>query len=61
MSGIMLFTCVSSVTCQSQVKNVILMNGNGMGVAQIHAGCMVNKGKLNLEKVKYKKFYLSFI
>jgi alkaline phosphatase len=33
-----------------QVKNIILMIGDGMGVAQIYAGYTVNKGYLNLMK-----------
>jgi alkaline phosphatase len=32
------------------VKNIILMIGDGMGVAQVYAGYTVNKGTLNLEK-----------
>lgn len=31
-------------------KNIILMIGDGMGVAQIYAGLTANKGKLNLER-----------
>lgn len=33
-----------------RVKNVILMVGDGMGVAQIYAGLTGNKGSLNLER-----------
>lgn len=33
-----------------RVKNVILMVGDGMGVAQIYAGLTANHGKLNLEQ-----------
>lgn len=32
----------------SKVKNVILLIGDGMGLAQIHAGYTANRGKLNL-------------
>jgi alkaline phosphatase len=32
------------------VKNIILMIGDGMGVAQIYAGLTANKGSLNLER-----------
>jgi alkaline phosphatase len=34
----------------SKAKNVILMIGDGMGVAQIYAGLTANKGWLNLER-----------
>jgi alkaline phosphatase len=39
-----------------KVKNIILLIGDGMGVAQIYAGYTANKGKLNLEKAKYVGF-----
>lgn len=35
---------------KSKPKNIILMVGDGMGVAQIYAGLTGNKGKLNLER-----------
>ena len=35
-----------------EVKNIILMIGDGMGVTQVYAGITANKG-LNLEKSKY--------
>ena len=41
---------------EPQVRNIILMIGDGMGVAQIYAGYTVNKGKLNLEKASYIGF-----
>lgn len=37
-------------------KNVILMIGDGMGVAQIYAGLTANKDTLNLERFKYIGF-----
>ena len=39
-----------------KVKNVILMIGDGMGVAQIYAGLTANKGSLNLERFRYIGF-----
>lgn len=39
-----------------QVKNVILMIGDGMGTTQIYAGLTANKGSLNLEKTTYSGF-----
>jgi alkaline phosphatase len=35
---------------QPQVKNVIVMIGDGMGVAQVYAGLTANHGWLNLER-----------
>lgn len=35
---------------EQEVKNIILMIGDGMGVTQVYAGYTANKGKLNLEK-----------
>lgn len=37
-------------------KNVILMIGDGMGVAQVFAGATANKGKLNLDNFKHLGF-----
>jgi alkaline phosphatase len=34
----------------NKIKNIILLIGDGMGVAQIYAGYTVNKGKLNIER-----------
>jgi len=34
-------------------KNVILMIGDGMGIAQIYAGMTANHGHLNIEKLPY--------
>jgi alkaline phosphatase len=39
-----------------EVKNIILFIGDGMGVAQIFAGMTANRGKLNLEYLKYIGF-----
>ncbi len=35
-----------------KVKNVILLIGDGMGLAQIHAGLIANHGDLNLGRIK---------
>jgi len=42
---------LSTGTLQAQ-KKIILMVGDGMGVAQIYAGLTANKGSLNLEQFK---------
>lgn len=39
-----------------QVKNIIVMIGDGMGVSQIYAGLTANKGSLNLEKSNFIGF-----
>lgn len=36
---------------QKPVKNVILLIGDGMGLAQIHAGYIVNHGQLNMSNI----------
>jgi len=41
---------------KGQVKNVILMIGDGMGVAQVYAAYTANKGELNLEKAQATGF-----
>ncbi|RYG07955.1 MAG: alkaline phosphatase, partial [Chitinophagaceae bacterium] len=35
-----------------KVKNVILLIGDGMGLAQIHAGIIANRGDLNISRIK---------
>lgn len=35
-----------------KVKNVILLIGDGMGLAQIHAGLIANHGNLNISQIK---------
>ncbi|SHG40313.1 alkaline phosphatase [Pedobacter caeni] len=37
---------------QKPVKNVILLIGDGMGLAQIHAGYIANHGQLNLSNIR---------
>lgn len=39
-----------------QVKNIIVMIGDGMGVSQVYAGLTANKGSLNLEKSQFVGF-----
>jgi alkaline phosphatase len=45
---------LSQVSCQpqkpSEVKNIILLIGDGMGLAQVYAGMSVSKDKLNIER-----------
>lgn len=37
----------------TQVKNVILLIGDGMGVSQVYAGMTANKGSLHLERSQF--------
>jgi alkaline phosphatase len=39
-----------------QVRNIILLIGDGMGLAQEYAGYTVNKGTLNIERAKFIGF-----
>lgn len=41
---------------EPQVKNVIVMIGDGMGVTQVYAGLTANKGSLHLEKSQFVGF-----
>lgn len=48
-----------SFNCSSQeqeVKNVIIMVGDGMGVSQVYAGLTANKGSLHLERAQFTGF-----
>lgn len=38
---------------KATAKNIILLIGDGMGVAQLYAGMVVNNGHLNIEKMKH--------
>ena len=58
--AIALFLAVSPVLAQKKVKqpkNIILMIGDGMGVAQIYAGLTANHGHLNLEQFPVVGFH----
>jgi len=41
---------------RATAKNIILMIGDGMGVAHLYAGMTVNRGHLNIEKMKHIGF-----
>lgn len=41
---------------KGQVKNIILMIGDGMGTAAVYAGYTMNRGKLNIERAQYTGF-----
>ncbi len=48
------FLCSNQFGYSSQEpKNIILMIGDGMGIAQIYAGMTANHGHLNMERCKY--------
>lgn len=55
----LLLGCSSSnkgISNTPQVKNVIVMIGDGMGVSQVYAGLTANKGTLDIERCKYVGF-----
>ncbi|MBN2214804.1 MAG: alkaline phosphatase [Bacteroidales bacterium] len=39
--------------CGKRPRNIVLMIGDGMGLAQIYAGMTANHGHLNIERFKY--------
>ena len=41
------------------VKNIILMIGDGMGIAQVYAGLTANKGQLNLQNCTHTGFIIT--
>ena len=41
---------------RATAKNIILMIGDGMGIAQVYAGMVVNRKPLNIEKIKHIGF-----
>jgi len=45
---------------KNKPKNIILMVGDGMGVAQIYAGLTANKGTLNLERCTTVGFHKNY-
>lgn len=66
MMGVIIFSI--SISCskeQSDDKelkpsNIVLMIGDGMGVAQVYAGLTANGGHLNLEKCTYVGFQKTY-
>jgi alkaline phosphatase len=50
----------NNFTCGKKPKNIILLIGDGMGVAQIYAGYTANKGHLNIERCTYSGFSKTF-
>jgi len=57
---LVLFSSLGTVSAQKkskQPKNIILMIGDGMGVAQIYAGLTGNHGHLNLEQFPVVGFH----
>lgn len=51
--SISVFSCGSKLNEEPKVKNIILLIGDGMGVAQVYAGMSVAQDKLNLERSTY--------
>ncbi len=53
-------TSVRQKFCRKKPKNVILMIGDGMGIAQIYAGMTANRGNLFLNNIKHVGFSLTY-
>ncbi len=43
----------NNIRKKATAKNIILLIGDGMGVAQLYAGMVVNNGHLNIEQMKH--------
>jgi alkaline phosphatase len=56
MITIFMVVLVFTTSTAQEVKNVILMIGDGMGVSQVYAGLTANKGSLYLERCQYVGF-----
>jgi len=57
---IIFFLALLSIPAFSQKKhpkNIILLIGDGMGVAQVYAGIVANKGHLNIERSQFIGFH----
>lgn len=54
-TGIVTSSLIPEKSCSNKKlpKNIILMIGDGMGLAQIYAGMTVNHGHLNMEKFRW--------
>lgn len=52
--------CCWSLAAQPQVRNVIFMIGDGMGINQIYAGMTANGGSLNVEQCPVTGFSKSY-
>jgi alkaline phosphatase len=66
MIGVIIFSITISCTTdkskshESKPRNIILMIGDGMGVAQVYAGLTANGGHLNLESCTYVGFQKTY-
>ncbi|GHT14981.1 alkaline phosphatase [Bacteroidia bacterium] len=56
MMTILMMVLVFDLAIGQEVKNVIVMIGDGMGVSQVYAGLTANKGSLHLERCQYVGF-----
>ncbi len=58
--AVLFIRCTSKECCSTektpQVKNIIVMIGDGMGVSQVYSGLTANKGTLNLERCQFVGF-----
>jgi alkaline phosphatase len=56
-TGILLTISTSCTEKEKEIRNIILMIGDGMGVSQIYAGMTANKGDLNIAGIKHIGFH----
>ena len=63
ISALLLFSCAEKTQTQAQTpkpKNIILLIGDGMGLAQVYAGMVANGDALNIERFKHIGFHKSY-
>ncbi len=62
-SVVLLFSCADKKVSEVKTpkpKNIILLIGDGMGLAQIYAGMVANGDALNIERFKHIGFHKSY-
>lgn len=62
-SAFFLFSCADKKVSEAQPrkpKNIILLIGDGMGLAQVYAGMVANGDALNIERFKHIGFHKSY-
>ena len=62
-SAFLLFSCADKKVADPnprKPKNIILLIGDGMGLAQVYAGMVANGDALNIERFKYIGFHKSY-
>ena len=52
-AAVLIMACCGSNPGKSQVKNIILIIGDGMGLTQVYSAMLADKDKLNIERAKF--------